>query len=245
MIRNSGSGKLPLLMLLPGAAALALRRGLYAAAVDAKGLLIQNHPLEIALLVLTAAALLTAVLAAWKAAGELQNTGDLRGVLGNVAAGLGILVHVVVLDSGHGAYRVAYYGWLSDRHLVDSGPGCAGLFRFGCCFQSLRQKTLFPAACGALPVSAGPSGNPVSGLERPSPDAGLRVCHAGCHGAAVFYFLYRCHGSRLRQPPDPAGNGAGCSVSVHGRTGPVVLPWPVSGRYALGAGRPLQFAEGL
>ena len=57
MIRNSGSGKLPLLMLLPGAAALALRRGLYAAAVDAKGLLIQNHPLEIALLVLTAAAL--------------------------------------------------------------------------------------------------------------------------------------------------------------------------------------------
>ena len=135
MIRNAGSGKLPLLMLLPGAAALALRRGLYAAAVDAKGLLIQNHPLEIALLVLTAAALLTAVLAAWKAAGELQNTGDLRGVLGNVAAGLGILATTRTGLPVMGGYLTDLW-WI----LAQAAPVCFGL---AAVFRAFGKRPFF------------------------------------------------------------------------------------------------------
>ena len=60
MIRNSGSRKLPVLVFFLGIAALMLRKRLYAVAVDVKGLLIQNHPLEIALFVLTGMALLVA-----------------------------------------------------------------------------------------------------------------------------------------------------------------------------------------
>lgn len=95
MIRNSGSRKLPVLMLFLGIAALMLRKRLYAVAVDVKGLLIQNHPLEIALFVLTGMALLVAGLAAWKHAGcEEQVSGNLPGALGNLAAGAGIFVTV-------------------------------------------------------------------------------------------------------------------------------------------------------
>ena len=53
----SGSGRLPVLVTAAGACALVLRRQLYLTAVDEKGLLQRLHPLSIALLVLTAAAL--------------------------------------------------------------------------------------------------------------------------------------------------------------------------------------------
>ena len=60
MKRNAGSKVLPVLIL--GLAAFALRTGLYAAATDAKGLLVRNHPLELALSVLTGLALVLAAL---------------------------------------------------------------------------------------------------------------------------------------------------------------------------------------
>ena len=47
MKRNTGSALLPVLMLILGAAAFALRSALYAVAVDVKGLLLRGHPLEI------------------------------------------------------------------------------------------------------------------------------------------------------------------------------------------------------
>lgn len=95
MIRNFGSRKLPVLMFFLGIAALMMRKRLYAVAVDVKGLLIQNHPLEMALFVLTGMALLVAGLAAWKRAGcEEQVSGNLPGALGNLAAGVGIFVTV-------------------------------------------------------------------------------------------------------------------------------------------------------
>ena len=50
---NSGSGKLSVMTVLFGIAALAMRRALYATAVDVKGLLMRNQPLGIALTVLT------------------------------------------------------------------------------------------------------------------------------------------------------------------------------------------------
>ena len=64
MIRNSGSRKLSVMMLVFGFAALALRWSLYATAVDAKGLLLRGHPLGIALAALTGLALTILVLAA-------------------------------------------------------------------------------------------------------------------------------------------------------------------------------------
>ena len=53
MKRNSGSYRLPVMMLIWGIAALVLRKALYATAVDVKGLLLRYQPLEIALTVLT------------------------------------------------------------------------------------------------------------------------------------------------------------------------------------------------
>ena len=65
MRRNSGSRLLPVWMLLLGAAALVLRKCLYTTCVDAKGLLLRGHPLELALTVLTGAALILAAGLGW------------------------------------------------------------------------------------------------------------------------------------------------------------------------------------
>ena len=98
MKRNAGSKVLPVLIL--GLAAFALRTGLYAVAVDAKGLLIRNHPLELALSALTGLTLLLAALFAWKQkepdSREAGFGGNMLAALGTVALGIGILVTVLL-----------------------------------------------------------------------------------------------------------------------------------------------------
>lgn len=70
MRRSSGSVRLPMMMLLWGIAALFLRKTLYATAVDIKGLLLRNQPLELALTILTIGALVRIVLAVRKQKGS-------------------------------------------------------------------------------------------------------------------------------------------------------------------------------
>lgn len=99
MKRISGSIKLPVTALIFGFAALVLRMALYATAIDIKGLLLRNQPLEIALTVLTAGVLIRIAMTAGKLDGS-GCSGDLSaaaipGALGNVAAGAGILVTVL------------------------------------------------------------------------------------------------------------------------------------------------------
>lgn len=99
MKRNFGSKQLPGIMLIWGITALVLRKVLYATAVDVKGLLLRNQPLEIALAALTAAALTIAALSARKWNGgqdyEALYCADFPGALGNAAAGAGILATVL------------------------------------------------------------------------------------------------------------------------------------------------------
>lgn len=131
MKRNSGSGMLPVWMLFWGTAALALRKALYATAVDARGLLLRNHPLEIALLVLTAGVLIRIALTARKqkeaSCYEEIDTASLPAAMGNVAAGAGILVTVLTAQPGMGSYLES--AW---RLLGMAAPVCfllAGLAR--------------------------------------------------------------------------------------------------------------------
>ena len=102
MTRKSGSGKLPVMMIF-GSTAFALRKLLYAGGVDARGLLLRNSPLGIALTVLTALALVFVVLTARK-----QETGDASvdfpAAIGNAAAGGGILVTVLTAAPMMGGY---------------------------------------------------------------------------------------------------------------------------------------------
>ena len=105
---NSGSKKLPVMMLIWGITALVLRKVLYATAVDVKGLLLRNHPLSIALTVLTIGVLIRIVLAVRKldtadSYEELYVSG-LPGAIGNAAAGAGILVTVLTSSPGMGSY---------------------------------------------------------------------------------------------------------------------------------------------
>lgn len=96
---NSGSGKLSAGILIPGMAALAMRWGLYATAVDAKGLLVRNQPLGIALAVLTIGVLVRIVLVARKQKPlnrvDKAYAAGLSAAAGNAAAGAGILVTVL------------------------------------------------------------------------------------------------------------------------------------------------------
>lgn len=108
MKRDTGSAKLSGMMLLLGIGAMVLRKLLYLMAVDVKGLLVRNHPLEIALAALTAAALTVLVLAVRKQKGS-ENfadcyTADLPAAFGNVAAGAGIALTVLTTDPGMGGY---------------------------------------------------------------------------------------------------------------------------------------------
>ena len=108
MKQNSGSIKLPVMMLVFGVAALALRKALYATAVDVKGLLLRYQPLEIALLVLTAGVLVRIVLASRKEQKsgiyEEHYGASLPGALGQMAAGAGILMTVLTAAPGTGNY---------------------------------------------------------------------------------------------------------------------------------------------
>ena len=98
MKRNAGGKVLPVLIL--GLTAFALRTGLYAVATDAKGLLVRNHPLELALSTLTGLALVLAALLAWKQKEtDCSETGfaeNMLAALGTVALGAGILVTVLL-----------------------------------------------------------------------------------------------------------------------------------------------------
>lgn len=107
MNRESGSGKLPVGMLVLGIAAFVLRNMLYGVAVDFTGLLPRSHPLELALTVLSGLALAAAVLAAWKqkkSGCEEVHTADIPAAVGNLAAGAGILVTVLTAGPVPGGY---------------------------------------------------------------------------------------------------------------------------------------------
>ena len=111
MIKNSGSRKLSVMMLFFGIAALAMRKALYATAVDVKGLLVRSHPLSLALTLLTVGVLIRIALTARKQ----ENTGNREGsgflaALGSVAAGAGILVTVLTGNIVMGsALEIAWY----------------------------------------------------------------------------------------------------------------------------------------
>lgn len=110
MRRNSGGNLLPVWMLLPGGIALGLRRVLYASCVDAKGLLLRGHPLEIALLLLSGIMLLLAAVIAWKKETPETDSGNVLGAFGNIAAGAGILATVLTSMTGAGSYlETAWY----------------------------------------------------------------------------------------------------------------------------------------
>lgn len=111
---NSGSGKLTVMTVLFGIAALAMRKALYATAVDVKGLLVRNQPLGIALTVLTLGVLIRIALAVRKKDGNLYETrpsANLPAALGSAAAAAGILVTVrtgtVIMGS---SMESAWYG---------------------------------------------------------------------------------------------------------------------------------------
>ena len=131
MKQISGSRKLSVTVLLAGLAALALRMALYAAAVDAKGLLVRWHPLEIALTVLTLTVLAILVPGVRKqeipAGFETHFPASLPGAFGSAAAGTGILLTVLAGSSPSGSYLDA--AW---QILGLAAPACfllAGLAR--------------------------------------------------------------------------------------------------------------------
>ena len=113
MKRNSGSYRLPVMMLIWGIAALFLRKTLYATAVDIKGLLLRNQPLELALTILTIGTLVRIVLAVRKQKGscdyEDYSAAGIPGAIGNVAAGAGILI--TMLNATPGLENYLEYAW--------------------------------------------------------------------------------------------------------------------------------------
>ena len=89
---------LPYAMLLSGSAAMLLRRQLYLTAVDGKGLLLRNTPLEWTLLALTAASLCAVFLTLRKDQGgncyEENYSASIPAALGHVAAAAGFFTLV-------------------------------------------------------------------------------------------------------------------------------------------------------
>lgn len=105
-----------------------LRRLLYATAVDEKNLLITGHPLEIALGLLSAAALGWIILSLWKQTGSQvyeDNFFPSRNArLGRLAAAAGILLTVLTTDPGIGGYVGRLwetFGYLAPLALAASG----------------------------------------------------------------------------------------------------------------------------
>ena len=116
-MKGTTAGKgLRVQMLVLGIAALALRKMLYAAAVDVKGLLLRGQPLEIALTVLTLGVLIRMVLAVRQLKGtdhcENMDSPNLAAAFGNVAAGAGILVTVLTAVPVSGGYLESAWRFL-------------------------------------------------------------------------------------------------------------------------------------
>lgn len=131
MRRNTGSGKLPVRMLVWGIVALVMRKTLYTTATDIKGLLLRYQPLEIALTVLTVGVLIRIVLASRKQEPsgnyEACYKADLLSALGAVAAGAGILMTVLTAD-----FAAVNYLALARHYLGLAAPVClliAGISR--------------------------------------------------------------------------------------------------------------------
>ena len=116
MKQNAGSKMLPVLMLILGLAAFGLRTILYTVAVDIKGLLVQNHPLELALSALTGLALILAAVSAWKQKEPDSVSGNpvqnVAAALGTAALGAGILVTMLMEGPVSGGYLVKAWGIL-------------------------------------------------------------------------------------------------------------------------------------
>lgn len=95
----SAGKKLPAATICWGILALVLRWQLYRAGVDGKALLVRNHPLSIALAVLTVGVLVRILLVVRKLgngnSAEGHPPASLPGALGSLAAGAGILVTVM------------------------------------------------------------------------------------------------------------------------------------------------------
>ena len=137
MKRNAGSKVLPVLIL--GLAAFTLRTGLYAAATDAKGLLVRNHPLELALSALTGLALVLVASLAWKQkepdGGEAKFAGNMLAALGTVALGAGILLTVLAEGPVLGSNLLKVW-WI----LGMAAPACLLLSAI---FRLLGKRSLF------------------------------------------------------------------------------------------------------
>lgn len=116
MKRISGSTKLSVWMLLFGMVALILRKTLYVTAVDVKGLLLRNQPLEIALMVLTIGVLLRLALHIRKLTSSggygHQASPNLIGAVGNIGAGAGILMTVLAGQPFMGGNLEIVWYWL-------------------------------------------------------------------------------------------------------------------------------------
>lgn len=123
MKQHSAGKKLPEMTLLWGLLALVLRWQLYRTGVDAKGLLVQHHPLSIALMVLSAGVLIRILLAAGKQKDDRSYedccTSGLLPAVGNLAAGAGILVTVLTAAPGMGSYLTIVW-----RYLGLAAPVC-------------------------------------------------------------------------------------------------------------------------
>ena len=139
MNQRSGSGKLSVIMLILGIAALMMRRELYATAVDAKGLLIRNQPLGIALAVLSIGVLVRLAPVALKRKNgsgcDNDHAASLAAAFGSVAAGAGILVTVLTEVP-------VMWGYLTDawRILGLAAPVCLILAGFA---RLLGRKPFF------------------------------------------------------------------------------------------------------
>jgi hypothetical protein len=131
-----------LMMLASGIAALLLRIMLYRTAVDVKGLLLRNSPLEIAVIVLTAAVLLGIALIARKTENSCRYedicSASLIAGIGHVAAGSGILVTVLTGTTMMGGYMEMI--WRILMALVKSTSRMQLQFRS--ILQALKQVIL-------------------------------------------------------------------------------------------------------
>lgn len=120
--------QLPALVGVLAAAGFVLRKLVYAGAVDEKDLLITGHPLVIALLVLTAAALVLIAAAAWKLDGsemfEDNFSASAAAFLGHGMAAAGVLCTVLLnapMMSGLLGTAWKLLGWLTPVCLFLAG----------------------------------------------------------------------------------------------------------------------------
>lgn len=120
--------RLPATAVVLGAAALVLRRLLYLLALDGKGLLVTGHPVSLALLALSAAALLTMSAAVRKLDGS-QDYGDnfqasFSAGAGHVLLASGILMTMLTRNPmmpGYLGRLWTLFGWASPLCLMAAG----------------------------------------------------------------------------------------------------------------------------